>query len=161
MDKKEILFIKMGSFSQINNNVRDFLISEFPENKITVYEIIKQEIKFIHYIINVFFFINEYGIDILSRKKKWKDSITWFFATSYVAQQISRNIRHTHKNKNYLFTVQTQSLFNGKLPNIPHFIYTDHTTQTNKLYPDIHPTQYMKSGRFINKVEQKSITMLL
>lgn len=155
MDKKEILFIKMGSFSQINNNVRDFLINEFPENKITVYEIIRQEIKFIHYIINVFFFITEYGPDILSRRKKWKDSIAWFFATSYVSQQISRNIRHKHKNKDYLFTVQTQSLFNGKLPNIPHFVYTDHTTQTNKLYPDIHPKQYMKSERFISKVEQK------
>ena len=105
MDKKEILFIKMGSFSQINNNVRDFLINEFPENKITVYEIIRQEIKFIHYIINVFFFITEYGPDILSRRKKWKDSIAWFFATSYVSQQISRNIRHKHKNKDYLFAV--------------------------------------------------------
>jgi len=155
MENKEILFMKMGSFSQINNNVYKFLAAEYPDNNIIVYDIKKHEIKFVHYIINLYFFVTEYGLDILSKKKKWKDSITLFFATSYVSLQLSRLIQKKHKNKHYLFTFQTQSLFNGKLNDIPHFVYTDHTTQTNKLYPDIDPWQYMKSERFIKKAEKK------
>ncbi|HYM93672.1 MAG TPA: glycosyltransferase family 4 protein [Chitinophagaceae bacterium] len=38
---------------------------------------------------------------------------------------------------------------------IPHFIYTDHTTQTNLLYPNINPKQYICSKRFIEKCEFK------
>ncbi len=147
--------MKMGSFSQINNNVYKFLASEFPDNHIIIDDIKKHEIKFVYYIINLFYFLSEYGFGILSGKKNWKDSVTWFFATSYVSLQLSRRIRNKHKNKKYLFTFQTQSLFNGKLEGIPHFVYTDHTTQTNKLYPDINPLQYMKSERFIKKAEQK------
>jgi glycosyltransferase involved in cell wall biosynthesis len=44
-------------------------------------------------------------------------------------------------------------LFNGKIEGIPHFIYTDHTTKTNLLYPDINPRQYIRSDRFIEQQE--------
>ena len=155
MENKEILFMKMGSFSQINNNVYKFLAAGFPHNKIIIDDIKKYKIKFVYYIINLYYFVTEYGIDILSGKKNWKDSLACFFTTSYISLQLNHLIREKQKNKKYLFTFQTQSLFNGKLEGIPHFVYTDHTTQTNKLYPDIDPGQYMKSIRFIKKVEEK------
>ncbi len=155
MANKEILFMKMGSFSQINNNVHKFLVDEYPDNNVIVYDIKKHKLKFFHYIINLYFFVTEYGVEIISGEKKWKDSVIWFFATSYVSLQLSRQIRKKYKHKDYLFTFQTQSLFNGKLKDVPHFVYTDHTTQTNKLYPDIDPKQYMKSDRFIKKAEIK------
>jgi glycosyltransferase involved in cell wall biosynthesis len=155
MANKEILFMKMGSFSLINNNVHKFLVNEYPNNNVIVYDIKKHKLKFFHYIINLYFFVTEYGVEIISGKKKWEDSLIWFFATSYVSLQLSRQIRKKHKNKDYLFTFQTQSLFNGKLKDVPHFVYTDHTTQTNKLYPDIDAKHYMKSNRFIKKAEIK------
>ena len=155
MPEKEILFIKMGSFSQINNNVYRFLCEEFKEYKVSVLNVKQTEIGFINLLINCYFFLIEYVIDILSGKKKWRDAHLWFFSTSYVSLQLSRLIREKNKGKIYWFTIQTQSLFNGKLPNIPHFVYTDHTTQTNKLYPDIDPEEYMKSKRFIEKAETK------
>jgi glycosyltransferase involved in cell wall biosynthesis len=46
-------------------------------------------------------------------------------------------------------------MFNGKLAAIPHFVYTDHTTMTNLFYPDINPTEYIRSGSFIKKCEMK------
>ena len=155
MHKKEILFIRMGSFSQINNNVQNFLEREFKEHSVTVFNVKQSDLNFIQLLINVYYFIIEYGFDLIRGKRNPKDLLLWFFSTSYASQQLTRKIRTINKGENYLFTIQTQSLFNGKLKNIPHFVYTDHTTQTNKLYPDIDPKQYMKSNRYIQKAETR------
>ena len=79
----------------------------------------------------------------------------WFFATSYISTVTNRKIQKAHKNADYLFTFQTQSIFNGKLDGIHHFVYTDHTTQTNKLYPGVNAKKFMRSKRFIKDVEVK------
>lgn len=37
------------------------------------------------------------------------------------------------------FTFQTQSLFDGSVPGLPHFVYTDHTAMASLLYPGFDP----------------------
>ena len=155
MVKRKILFLKSGSFSQINKNVYNFLVEEFPDCSVEVYDSKPTHIRFSYFIKNIYYFIIEYGADILLGKKAWKEAPMWFFATSYVSTVINRNIQKAHKNPDYLFTFQTQSLFNGKLNGIPHFVYTDHTTQTNKLYPGVNAKKFMRSKRFIQHVEAK------
>ena len=155
MIQRKILFLKTGSFSQINNNVYKFLTEEFPDCLVEVYDSKPTKTPFSYYITNIYFFIREYGLEILLGKKNWREAPTWFFATSYVCNMISRKIQKAHKNPDYLFTFQTQSIFNGKLNGIHHFIYTDHTTQTNKLYPGVNPKKFMRSKRFIQNVETK------
>lgn len=158
MSQKEILFIKFGSFSNINSNVLKILECEYPDHQIEVidvWEIMKHRTRRYHFIINIYFFLTEYGIDIISGQKKWRDSYQWFFATSYISILIGKEIKRLKKGKDYEFTFQTQSLFNGKIEKIPHFIYTDHTTKTNLLYPGINPKQYIRSKRFIEKCEVK------
>ena len=155
------LFIKSGSFSNINNSVFKILEGEFSEFKIETidtWEIIKNKVSTFHFFLNIYFFINEYGNDLISGNKKWKDWVQWFFATSYISLLISRKIKKFCKGKEYKFTFQTQSIFNGKVENIPNFVYTDHTTKTNLLYPDINPRQYIRSKRFIEKSEIKTYT---
>jgi len=154
--EKKILFQKFGSFSHANANIYKILEVEYPEYKIEVidvWDIIKNKMAFYHFIINIYFFIKEYGIDIISGHKHWKNAHVWFFATSYISIQTGRTIRKLNAGKKYKFTFQTQSLFNGKIDGIPHFIYTDHTTRTNLLYPSINPRQYMRSKSFIEKSE--------
>lgn len=158
MSQKEILFLKFGNFSNINSNVHKILKSGYPEHQIEVmdvWEIMKHKTKRYHFIINIYFFLTEYGMDIISGQKKRRDSYQWFFATSYISILIGKEIKRLKNGKEYEFTFQTQSLFNGKIGNIPHFIYTDHTTKTNLLYPDINPRQYIRSKRFIEKCEVK------
>lgn len=155
----KILFLKFGGFSNINNHVHEFLQREFYDSQIEVIdatEIVKYKIAKYHYILNIYFFFSEYGVEIISGKKKWKESLQWFFATSYIAVLISKKIKELSKGKKYKLTFQTQSLFNGKIDNIPNFIYTDHTTKTNLFYPNINPRQYMRSKRFIEKSEIKA-----
>jgi glycosyltransferase involved in cell wall biosynthesis len=153
MKNKEILFIKIGSFSQINNNVYKFLCAEFPDYKIHVLDVSQQKLKIYYYLINIYYFIMEYSIDFVLNRKKWKELPVWFFATSYISDKTSTLIKKEIEKKEFVFTFQTQSLYNTKISGIPHFIYTDHTTQTNKLYPNIHPQQYIRSKAFIKNVE--------
>ncbi len=152
----KILFLKSGSFSNINNNVYQFLKAEFSEHEIETIdarEILKKRTFIFSYFLNIYFFITEYGYDLIVGNKKRKEWIQWFFATSYISLQISKKIKKICKGKEFRFTFQTQSVFNGKLENIPHFIYTDHTTKTNQLYPDVNAKQYIRSKRFIKKSE--------
>jgi len=158
MSSKKILFMKSGSFSNININVQKFLEHEYPDYKletIDAWEILKKNIRKYHFLLNIYFFLTEYGMEILLGQKKWQQSYQWFFATSYVSILISKEIKRMNEGKEYKFTFQTQSLFNGKINNIPHFIYTDHTTKTNLLYPHINPKQYIRSKRFIEKCETR------
>ena len=159
MSSKEILFIKCGSFSNINKNVGEFLQNEYPDyyiETIDVWEIIRNKIKKYHFIINIYFFLTEYGTEIISGQKKWSESYQWFFATSYLSVLVGTEIKRFKKGKEYKFTFQTQSIFNGKIDNIPNFIYTDHTTKTNLLYPHIKARQYIRSKRFIEQCETKA-----
>ncbi|MGN6532211.1 MAG: glycosyltransferase family 4 protein [Ginsengibacter sp.] len=159
MSSKEILFLKSGGFSNINNNVREFLKREYPDyhiETIDVWDFLKHKIKKYHFFINIYFFLTEYGVELMSGQKKLRELFQWFFATSYLSLLVSKEIKRLKKGKDYKFTFQTQSLFNGKMENIPNFIYTDHTTKTNLLYPHINPTQYIRSKRFIEKCETKA-----
>jgi len=153
---KKILFIKSGSFSETNDSVYKILLTEYPDHTIDIVDasvIRKNKLPFYNLLLNGYFFLREYGADIMLGEKKWRESFFWFFETSYMSIQTSRMIKKLYAAGGYKFTFQTQSLFNGKLNGIPHFIYTDHTTQTNMLYPDINPRQYMRSKRFIRKAE--------
>ena len=156
--KDKILFLKQGHFSNINNAVYDLLKFQFPNNYIEVVDVqllLKKNIKLSHYAINFYHFFKEYGIQIVKGKKEWRKSHVWYFATSYLSLLISYKIQTLYNNENYLFTFQTQSTFNGKLKDIPHFVYTDHTTRTNLLYPALDSLNYMRSEAFIKKSETK------
>lgn len=155
----KILFIKTDSFSNINLAVFKILETNFPDYQIDTvdaWKIIKKDTSAHHFLINIFFFIKEYGVEIISGHKKWKERGQWYFATSYISNLISKKIRKLYTNKDYTFSFQTQSLFNGKIENIPNYIYTDHTTKTNLYYPDVDARQYMRSKAFIEKSESKA-----
>jgi glycosyltransferase involved in cell wall biosynthesis len=154
----KILFLKYKNFSHINDRITEFFKEEYPHYDVDVidlWEVLKYKTPFYHYIVNLFYLFKEYGIDILTGQKKWKEFFTWFFSTSYISLFMSNYLKKINAEKQYLFTFQTQSLFNGKIDGIPHFIYTDHTTKTNILYPDINPKRYMRSESFIEKSETK------
>jgi glycosyltransferase involved in cell wall biosynthesis len=155
----KILFIKWGSFSLINDSIYKILESEFPDMNIDVIDVNdlwKNKIKPAHYIKNMPHFLAEYGGDFLSgyKKRSNKNLYSWFRRTSYFGLLINKFIKDAAAGKKYKFTFQTQSMFNAKIAGIPHFIYTDHTTKANLLYPGINPREYIRSDRFIKKVEQ-------
>ncbi len=154
----KILFIKLGSFSFINDSILKILQTEFQDHEVDVLDvkdIWKKNMSYFSYLINIYYFFNEYGLDMIRGHKKWSDLATWFFGTSYMSLKTDQCIRKLVGDTDYMFTFQTQTLFNAKLPGKPHFIYTDHTAKANLLYPDIYSSHYMRSARFIDNVESK------
>ena len=159
MDSNKILFLKFGEFSNINKSVYRILAQEYPEceiETIDAWELIKHKTSVHHYFLNCYFFLKEYGIEIIRGRKKLRQSAQWFFATSYIAILIRKKIKKICKGKEYKFSFQTQSLFNGKIDNTPNYIYTDHHTKTNFFYPDIKAHQYLRSKNFIERSEMEA-----
>lgn len=155
-DFNKILFVKLGNFSLVNDNILLLLKREFGNYEIEVIDvkdIWKEKLTMSDYIKNLYFFTIEYGKDFLKGNKKIKDAYSWTFGTSYIAAKTNEKIQELVKDKKYKFTFQTQALFNAKISGIPHFIYTDHTTRTNLLYPSINPRQYIRSNKFIEQEE--------
>ena len=127
----KIAFIKLGSFSHINDSVLDILRSQFPNVQIDVIDI-WDDITSKTDPVNMLMTVKDYGGDLLAGKKKLKKSVT---RTPYLFHKVRKGIRKKLEGKNYLFTFQTQSLFDCSIPGTPHFLYTDHTHLVNLTYP--------------------------
>jgi glycosyltransferase involved in cell wall biosynthesis len=76
-------------------------------------------------------------LNAITVTKKWtpkgiKDSLT---KSVYFWDLTNKLIKNAAKSKDYLFTFQTQSNFDGKIRPSPHYVYTDHTHLVNLEYP--------------------------
>lgn len=137
MKNKTILFIHVGSFSHINEA---FLLSfrrVFSEYEIETIDLnlyikqvgFKEKIKFT--LKSLFSSKNLIRNDLRGTSKK---KASFFPLTNKL-------IREVAQKKDYIFSIQTQSNFNGNLGYCPHYIYTDHTHLVNLGYPDFDRNQ--------------------
>ncbi|MGR9085954.1 MAG: glycosyltransferase family 4 protein [Gammaproteobacteria bacterium] len=128
--KQRAAFIKMGSFSHINASLIEILTNNFPEFEIDVIdisEVLSKKNPLIY-----FHCLKEYGMDLLSGKKKISAIRT---RTPYVFNMVRQAMLAKLADRNYGFTFQSQSVFDLSLPGVPHFVYTDHTHLANLQYP--------------------------
>ena len=128
---RKAAFIKVGSFSHINNNVIKELIRNFPEFQFDIIDL-RPDNYGAEFAKSVFYSLKEYGNDIVFGKKTLKatyDRTYYFFnrRRKFILNNLARN--------KYAFTFQTQSMFDASIPGIPHFVYTDHTHLENLHYP--------------------------
>jgi glycosyltransferase involved in cell wall biosynthesis len=141
---KKIAFIKVGYFSGTNKSVELQLIKQFPEFEveiIDVLDLIKRRGDII--LINLFYVIREYGRAIILRKKNF---FTSFFVTSFIFKKIKLLISQQVTKDEYIFSFQTQSLFDASVDGIPHFVYTDHTVLANLYYPNMNYNKLLFSA---------------
>lgn len=129
----KIGYIKIGSFSHTNQSFLETIKNSFPEYQIEIIDI-KDDIlnKFEYYIINPIMILIEYPKQIFIQRKCISDYI---YRTPYIFKKIKRKIKQHIDIKDYIFTVQTQSLFDASVPGLPHYLYTDHTHLANLTYP--------------------------
>jgi glycosyltransferase involved in cell wall biosynthesis len=132
MPEPKIALIKYGDFSCINTEVAKILQTNFPELQLEVINVYpdllsKKDIKAFIYC------LKEFGIDIFLQKKQFNTAT--YFELPYVFKKIKEVIKKRLVEKKYIFTFQTQSLFDASIPEIPHFVYTDHTYLANLQYP--------------------------
>lgn len=128
---KKAAFLKAGSFSHINNNVFNELTKNFPDFQFDVIDLMP-DIYSWDFSLALYHCLREYGNDIIFGKKTL---IATFDRTSYYLKKRRKFILDNLTKNRYDFTFQTQSKFDGSIPGVPHFLYTDHTHLANLNYP--------------------------
>jgi glycosyltransferase involved in cell wall biosynthesis len=128
---KKIAFIKTGSFSLVNENVLNILTRHFPGVEIEIIDVEKDLVNSRAWL-NLIFTLKEYGWDILLRRKNYRHCL---LRTTHIFKKIKVEVARRLSPANYLFSFQTQSLFDASVPGLPHFVYTDHTHLANLRYP--------------------------
>ena len=131
---KKFAFIRPKPWPLANVKVADALAGQFPDHEmeiINIEDLVKSRVDVV--IINTFFVILTYGKDMAAGIRKFKDA---FWRTSYIFNMVKRLLRKKTTGRDFAFTFQMQSLFDCSLPNVPHFVYTDHTHLANLQYAD-------------------------
>jgi len=128
-----IAYIRPASWPPANESVLISLQKQFPQAEIdviTIMEILKKQPAFL--ILNSLSAVFHYGGNILSQRIDLRRA---FQRTTKFFDYTSHLIRERLSKKDYLFSFQIQSIFDGSLLGLPHFVYTDHTHLANLLYP--------------------------
>lgn len=124
---QKIAFIKCGAFSHTNERTMQALAREFPEFDLDVIDV-EHDLVQTKGILNLLSVVRMYGSDILLGKREaWQCLIK----TTYIFKKIKQAVIQHLKKGGYVFSLQTQSLFDASVPGLPHFVYTDHTHLAN------------------------------
>lgn len=129
---KKIAFITAHEHPQTDNTLK-ILEDNFPDYKfdiIRIVDLLKKEKIIV--LFNVFFTFKEYGLDLLTNRKKFKDV---FFRTVFLFKKIKKMVNNKLREGDYYFSFQIGSVYDTSLEGLPHFIYTDHTHLANLGYP--------------------------
>jgi len=79
------------------------------------------------------FTVAEYGHHLArGRLRRWQA----FFTTPWMFRHLGELARSWIRENAFDWTFQIQSLYDARVPGIPHFVYTDHTHLANLCYPD-------------------------
>ena len=156
MSQKRILFIYDGSLSFVNQHVYKLLSERFSDYELDDFNIranIKQKKRF--FLMNAIFFIWEYRADLLFGYKNLRAIKSSLFVTTYMQKLVKQEIARRVADKNYLFTLQTQSQYDASVPGITHYVYTDHTLRANFLYPNVDYRSLLKPNRYLLHTERE------
>lgn len=128
---KKAAFIRYGSFSHINDSIEGELKSNFPDVTFDDFDLVPAKYS-MDTVWSLFHALIEYGNEILLGPKKL---VTTYNRTAYFFNKRRETILRLLSREKYLFTFQTQALFDASIPGTPHFLYTDHTHLENLRYP--------------------------
>lgn len=138
--RKKIAYSRMRDFPYVNKIIPQLLEKSFPDYDVEIIEVIDIFKRRKHLIlINGLFMLKEYGLDLLLRRRKLWHS---FFGTTYFFKKVKDLVAERVAKGDYVFTFQVQSLFDGSTPDLPHFLYTDHTHLENLNYSNFDAHQF-------------------
>jgi glycosyltransferase involved in cell wall biosynthesis len=136
-DRKRIAFIRPNTWPLANTKVETEIRKQFADYGVDVINIKPSVAKNPALMaLNIFHTLLLYGLDIVLDQKNFKDA---FWHTPYIFHAIKRIVEKKLSKSPYWFTFQMQSLFDCSIPEVPHFVYTDHTHLANLNSPDFHP----------------------
>lgn len=129
-----IAFVKRGKFSHTNDSVLKQLREQFPRCAVDVIDVAElvplphwRTLPALGYSA-----LKHYGLRSLRNKRLLMRSLV--YTPAFFSKARHEVLRRLQKSR-YLFTFQTQGVFDASLPGTPHFLYTDHTHLVNLAYP--------------------------
>lgn len=145
--KKKVLYLKRGMFSFTNVSVGKILEREFADHDLEVIDIQDDLISqrpFMRWR-NWLAVLLHYFPQLISRTQSPQ---ACYFRTPYIARQIHNSLSCllASNKEDYLFSLQTSSMYDASIPGIPHFVYTDHTHKTNLYYPTFDKTKFFSDA---------------
>jgi glycosyltransferase involved in cell wall biosynthesis len=129
--KGKVAFIKYGNFSHINEMIFQILRREFPTLEVDVVDIFSDLVANKDWK-TILYGLKEYGVEIFDRQNNGSQKRLY---TKYFYNKVDKALKTRLADRDYLFTFQTQSLFDASIPGKSHFLYTDHTALANLQYP--------------------------
>jgi glycosyltransferase involved in cell wall biosynthesis len=126
-ERRRILFVKLGSFSHVNERIRDQLVVQFPDHEVETFDV-KDYVKrqFGTMALNALLEVVTYGPAVLADASKRH---AFFFQTPFMFRHLAAGIARIFgpRADQFTFAIQTQGMFNGRIPGRPLLIYTDYT----------------------------------
>jgi glycosyltransferase involved in cell wall biosynthesis len=83
--------------------------------------------------------LKEFPRLLLLRREKMHGAGGCLIRTTFYLERLRRRLAERSSGRRYVFTLQTQSLFDGSLPGTPHFVYTDHAELQCLQLPGLSP----------------------
>ena len=126
-------FVKMGDFSGTNDCLLEHLRRQMPDLDVDVIDI--GDLKPINRwdaARLLYAVAHDYELSACLKKSRINSRV---MRTVYCFRKVREYLLRRLSQKKYVFTFQTQSLFDASIPHTPHFLYTDHTHLANLTYP--------------------------
>jgi glycosyltransferase involved in cell wall biosynthesis len=127
-------FVTIRDFSGTNAKLRPLLEAGFPElecDHVDIPSWVRGERRVLAR--NLLRVGAEYGpANFRDRRDLWGA----FWRTDYIFREIRAAMRERIAGGGYVFTLQTQSIFDASVPGVPHFVYTDNTDLAGSESPD-------------------------
>lgn len=132
-----IAFFKIGSFSQVNTHLLRELGRVFPNHPIDVFDIEKLTGKTWRKFAKRFHAWREYPWSQVTHPVDYV-----FDKTTGYMNRMRKTLDGLPIDRRYVFTFQTQFLFDGSINGLPHFVFTDYTGLANELRNPPYPVNY-------------------
>ncbi len=161
-----IAIIRRGSFSSINDAfLAAFtkLLPGYDFEVVDVLELMENE-GLVFKVRARLVALKEFTRLLLLRRERMGGAGGCMIRTTFYFEQLRRRLAERLSGRTYVFTLQTQSLFDGSLPGVPHFVYTDHAELQCLSLPgfspeDLFPPRFIALETSIYKNAEMVFTM--
>jgi len=123
-----IAIIRRGSFSSINDSFLAAFTEKLPGYDVDVVDVLElmQDEGRLFAAFARLAALKEFTRLLLSRREKMGGAGGCLIRTTFYLERLRRRLAERLSQRRYVFTLQTQSLFDASLLGTPHFVYTDH-----------------------------------
>jgi glycosyltransferase involved in cell wall biosynthesis len=138
-----IALIRRGSFSSINDAFLGAVAERLPEYDVDVVDVqaLMAGEGYVFKARTRLAALREFTRLLILRREKMHGAGGCLIRTTFYFERLRGRLRERLSQRPYVFTLQTQSLFDASLPDTPHFVYTDHAELQSLRLPGFSPKQ--------------------